>query len=93
MKDMFAEEVYQTLVGQRTLCPGVPGVENAFEQGAYCMERYGDMLDAYQRLRTRLGVVDEDVDVEIIINALMDIERKLSMKMYEYGAKFGATPR
>lgn len=92
MKDLFAEEVYQTLTGQRTICPGVPGVENAFAQGAFCMERYGDMLKAYERLRDRLGVEDEDDDVEVIINALMDIERELSMKMYEYGGKFRVIP-
>ena len=47
------------------------------------------MLAAYARLRERLGVVDEDEDVEEIIGALMDIQCKLCYEMYRYGARFG----
>lgn len=47
------------------------------------------MEDAYDRLCSRLGVVDEDGDVETIISSLMGIERAISFKMYGYGAKFG----
>mgnify|MGYP006955466334 FL=1 len=41
------------------------------------------MLDAYERLRERLGVTDEDEDVEIIIDSLLAIQRKLCREMFE----------
>ena len=54
-----------------------------------CLKRYGDVLDAYQRLCVRLGTQDEDEDVETIIHAFMDIEKELCYRMYRYGAQFG----
>lgn len=68
---------------------GMPGVEYAFAPGSYCMERYKDMRDAYDRLCNRLGAEEEDEDVEAIIHAYMDMERELCMRMYRYGAQFG----
>ena len=65
------------------------GVEDAFAEGSYCMSRYHVAMDAYDRLRDRLGVVDEDEDVEIILNALEEIQRELCYRMYRYGAMFG----
>ena len=44
--------------------------------------RYEEMLDAYARLRERLGVEDEDEDVEIIINSLLAIQQKLCLEMF-----------
>ena len=67
----------------------MPGVIDAFADDAYCMEKYREMRDAYDRLCHRLGVTDEDADVEIIINSLMTIEREIAYAMYEYGAKYG----
>ena len=34
------------------------------------------------------GVENEDTDVETIISSLMDIERTVSIKMFEYGMRF-----
>ena len=67
----------------------MPGVENAFAEGSYCASRYHEMYEAYERLRERLGVKDEDEDVEIIIRAFEDIQQKLCLRMYHYGARFG----
>lgn len=67
----------------------MPGVEDAFSEGEYCMIRYHEAMDAYARLRERLGVVDEDEDVEIMISAFEDIQQKLCLRMYHYGARFG----
>ena len=84
----MVERVYYTLLGQ--MADGaVCGVENAFVDGCPCMQRYGNMLDAYERLRKRLGVNEEDEDVEIIINALLDNQQELCYLMYRYGAEFG----
>ena len=68
---------------------GMPGVEYAFGKDSYCMSRYRDARAAYGRLCERLGVQDEDKDVEIMIQAFLDIQIELCCKMYQYGALFG----
>ncbi|MBQ2785182.1 MAG: hypothetical protein IJF02_01585 [Oscillospiraceae bacterium] len=88
MNEKQIENVYYTLIGTMQEQFRVPGAENLFAQGSECMNRYCQMLAAYERLCDRLGVIDEDEDVEIIIDSLMGIERKFSMKMFEYGRKF-----
>ncbi len=88
MKQDMIENIYNTLMGLLDEEYRVPGVENLFAEGSECMNSYGEMLAAYERLCARLGVVDEDADVEVIINSMRDIERNVSMKMFEYGMKF-----
>lgn len=89
MDEDLAERIYQTVVVGLLPEYRVPGVEFAFEEGSFCMTRYGEMLNAYERLCDRLGVVDEDEDVEVIISALLDIQSELCHQMYRYGAQFG----
>lgn len=67
----------------------MPGVEDAFTMGSYCESRYRDIWDAYARIREKLGVKDEDEDMELIIGAFEDVQRELCFRMYHYGAKFG----
>ena len=67
----------------------MPGVEDAFQEGSDCATYYHEIWEAYERLRKRLGVQDEDADVEIIIRAFEDIQQELCYRMYHYGAKFG----
>ena len=86
------ELVYYTLSGQLKTWNPLPFVENAFADGQFCTKQYYNMLDAYQRLCARLGVTDEDADVEIIIHSLMSIERYLCDRMYDYGAYFTLHP-
>lgn len=76
----IAELVYESLIGE--LVDPVEDVPNAFFPGSYCETRYREMLDAYERLRDRLGVVDEDEDVEVVIDSLLDIQRQLCLKMF-----------
>lgn len=83
------EWAYETMACHVVKEYRMPGVEDAFEDGCYCMERYKDAMDAYERLRERLGVTDEDMDVECIINAFEDIQQELCYRMYRYGAMFG----
>lgn len=83
------ERVYDSMARHLQDADRVPGVEDAFAPGTYCMERYIQMKDAYDRLCVRLGVVDEDSDVETIINCMMDIEQELCFRMYRYGAMYG----
>lgn len=67
----------------------MPGVEDAFAEGSYCARCYREIWEAYGRLRDRLGVEDEDADVEIIIRAFEDVQQELCYRMYDYGAIFG----
>ena len=89
MRKDFMEWAYETLVCGVEDGYQMPGVACAFSDNAYCLKRYAVALDAYERLCQRLGVQDEDEDVEIIIRAFMDIERELCFRMYRYGAEFG----
>lgn len=84
----LAEEVYFTLQGES--CEPLPGVENAFADGTVCDRCYSEMLQAYARLRDRLGVQDEDADVETIINSLRTITDELCYRMFAYGAQLGS---
>lgn len=77
----IAELVYESLIGE--LVDPIENVPNAFEAGNCCEARYQEMLDAYERVRERLGVKDEDEDVEIIINSLLAIQRRLCLEMFE----------
>ena len=75
------ELVYESLIGE---CPDlIMYVPNAFAPGSYCEARYREMLQAYERLRIRLGVDDEDEDVEIMIESLLAIQKKLCMEMFD----------
>ena len=85
----FVEWVYDTLNGQLAEGYELPGVETVFSEGSYCTEAYEQMREAYARLCERLGVVDEDKDVEIIIQSFECIQKEMCEKMYYYGAKFG----
>ena len=80
----FAEAVYWSVQG--LLEEPVEGVESAFCDGSVCEAAYEQMLEAYERLRQRLQVENEDADVECIINALQTITKELCLRMFEYGA-------
>ena len=85
MKKYTIEDVYDTLCGEVHGEYAVPGVENAYIDGGECDRLYNEMSQAYERLRDRLGVVDEDMDAEIMINSLLAIQRILCEKMFLYG--------
>lgn len=79
------DDIYYTLCGDVLEEYAVPGIENVFAEGAVCDVLYTELQEAYERLRHRLGVDDEDEDIEVIINNLMDIQRILCERMYSYG--------
>lgn len=86
--DILSKRVYESLNGSLIKECRIPGVENAFENGSFCMNLYSEVLDAYARLSKRFGFIDEDDDIEIIINNLLSISEYLSLKMYYYGSYF-----
>ena len=85
----IGELVYESLIGELVI--PLRNVPNTFEEGSICERNYHEMLDAYARLRDRLGVVDEDADVEIMIDSLLAIQRELSLKMFELGNILGSS--
>ena len=87
MEELLFERVYETACGLRTT-DLADGVEDIFAPGGVCDCKYAQMLEAYGRLCERLGVKDEDRDVEIIINALTGIEQEIARQMFHYGMKF-----
>ena len=72
MDEEIAERVYDTLLGNLLPEFCLPWVENIFVPGYPCLEEYGKMLNAYARLRIRLGAVNEDEDAEVMINSLLE---------------------
>ena len=87
MQNDQIEKVYYTLIGMLNEEHCVSSVENLFTEGSECERAYDEMLEAYGRLRNRLGVLNEDADVETIINSLLKIQRLVATKMFEYGRK------
>lgn len=85
----FIETVFYTLHGTISEPYRIPGVINAFAEGSACSQAYCALSLAYERLRERLGVIDEDEDVEIILQSYMRIEEEIAYYMYRYGALFG----
>ena len=84
-----AELVYFKLLDQLTDPERVPWVEAIYVPGHPCCEGYEEMLEAYSRLRERLGVNDEDPDCEIMINGLLRHGGALAMEMFRYGVEYG----
>ena len=84
----IADKVYETGIGVLIPECRLPWVENEFEPGKPYHKNYNDMHDAYERLRERLGVGDEDDDVEDIIRALLRNEELLCKKMFYYGMEY-----
>ena len=82
------EQVYDCLLGQFEPNITLNWVENIFTDGSAYDRNYGAVLDAYECLCQRLGTGDEDADVEIIINAMLDNERIVALKMFEYGMRY-----
>ena len=80
---VFADMVYESLIGEAT--NPLRNVPNAFAEGSVCAVEYQNMLDAYERLRVRLNVVDEDEDVETIINAFLAMQEILCAEMFRLG--------
>ena len=78
-----AEDIYATLLGYLVPEESMAWVEPIFVPGHPCYDAYDQMHAAYARLRQRLGVTDEDLDVETIISCLLDYCKYVGLKMFE----------
>ena len=92
MYDMaLAEQVYDCLLGQIVSEKALDWVENIYTDGSEYDRNYAAVLAAYRRLCRRLGVNEEDDDVETIINAMLRNEEIIALKMFESGVRYGKT--
>ncbi len=91
LHDLIYDLVCGNLDLTKIFIPESQIVVNEFSEGSLCMEWYHQMLAAYSRLCARLGVEEwNDSDVEDIIHLLMNIERHIALKMFNYGVYFGS---
>ncbi len=79
------DHVYRTLLGSLIPQYRLPWVEPIFVPGHPCYQAYCDMYDAYDHLLARLGLIDEDEDVEDIVFHLLDYAEILAKEMFRYG--------
>ena len=93
MKERFIDLVYQTVIGELELDYELPGVENSFEEGSLCDQAYEQMRGAYDRLLHRLGLENEDLDLETIIHCMTVIQKEIAYQMYRYGVHFGVADK
>ena len=80
---VLADIIYESLIGEAV--KPLKNVPNAFAEGSTCAAEYQNMLDAYDRIRERLQVRDEDEDVETIINSMLVIQELLCRGMFRLG--------
>ena len=81
----ITEQVYDTLMGYLIPEYRLPWVNPIFLPGHPAYDSYCRMHDAYENLRQRLGVTDEDEDAEIMIDALLEHGKILAYEMFHYG--------
>ena len=88
MNNYTFEDVYYSLLGEMEESSALPNVENAYISGGECDRLYIEIHLACRRLCNRLGVPDEDSDVELILGNFAAIQRILCEKMFGYGQMF-----
>ena len=79
------ENIYDTMSGLLLESYAVPEIENLFLEGGYCDREYDRMRSAYERLCRRLGEQDEDEGLNIMVDALENIQKVMCKAMYELG--------
>ncbi len=81
-------QIYETMLGLLEPEAALDWVDSAFGEGAHCTREYAQMREAYERICERLGVENEDEDLEIIVNSLESIQRELCERMFSAGSKY-----
>lgn len=81
----IGEQVYETLLNAVEEEYRLPWVTPVFVPGHPCFDAYCDLQVAYDRLRQRLDVQDENADVEAIIDCLLKHGKILALEMFRYG--------
>lgn len=89
MQESFMELVYLTMQGELIPEYAIANVEDIFAEGGIGIELYTNAKNAYYRVCDRLGVKDEDRDLDEIISNMENLASEMAFRMYQYGAKFG----
>ena len=63
-------------------------IENAFIPGTQFFNAYEELWNARQNLCRRFGLDIADDDMEMIMNAIMDVEEDLAQRMFLYGIRY-----
>ncbi len=88
MSDKEIEEILFAMQGMLKVNPWEGTVPNIFADGMPCAELYEEVYNANRRICERLGDVDEDEDVELIVSNLLRIADIQSAEMFRCGWKF-----
>lgn len=89
MQERFIDRVYQTVIGELLPDFQINGIEDSFAPGGLCDQAYQEMRSSFDRILERLGVENEDQDLEIILNCMRTIQKEVAYQMYRYGVHFG----
>lgn len=85
---MTKEQIYERMTVE-FVTPD-PDIPCAFGEGQPCAELYDQVSTARERIADRTGLDFEDADLLAMVEGMEKIARILALKMYEYGARFGA---
>ena len=82
------EEILLAMQGESNYQLQGDRVPNIFAEGMPCEQLYEEVYNANRRLCERLGGLDEDKDVELIVFNLLKIADIQSIEMFRCGWKF-----
>ena len=78
------DEVYESMLGLLTEEYALADVNNAFVPGSYCDRQYARMRAAYERLCDRLKTGEEDPDLDVMVDAMENIQKELCRRLFHY---------
>ena len=79
--------IYDSMCGFLVEEYALPDVNNAFVSGSYCDRQYERMRSAYERLCERLKTGAEDPDLDIMVNAMENIQKELCRRIFHYATE------
>lgn len=86
--DSLVEQVYYSAIGMAVEESRVPSVIDQYGPQGKCHGLYNQMRDAYERVCARLGVDEEDSDLDQIVDLMEDISKEVAFEMFRCGAMF-----
>ena len=76
--------IYDSMCGFLAEEYAVADVDNAFVPGSYCDRQYARMRAAYERLCDRLKTGEEDPDLDVMVDAMENIQKELCRRIFHY---------
>jgi len=86
--DPIEVQVFDSLMGFLRPEYALDWVKPIFVPGHPCYDSHEEMREAYDHLLDRLGLQDEDEDVEIMLSCLSDHTRILALEMFQCGREY-----